>query len=344
MIATEQDPFAPPLREPAADRSALVRSFSFLFGRLMRVGLSPLVLALCIGLAWDLSPKTIAGTWLLAVLLWLPSTAVLFRTTFFPAPPDRWLGTEDGTPRSVRDLRSVARMTVLEDLLGTMPLLWLSGWIGEAFAAPAPIPSLLPIGAFLFVGARAARSLHALLLHEAALDIASGRSPVARARLERLASWRWWRSDYGHYLLARARFRDRDVDAALQALDQIRSPERWAVPALRVQMSIDRIPPAQARAEADRIRSIYPPLAEVIELLTLLHEGRADEAAARRPLLDTLPPGEAKALAALLIAAALAPQHPSEAQALLVAHGYTEARALDYASCWPLLSRRLSSR
>lgn len=339
--ARVSDPFAPPTLESNVDRSALQLAIRFLFGRIVRVGLSPLVLALCAGLALGLEGAQIATAWLFSLAMWVPSSAVLFRVTFFPSPPDPWLVAEDGAPRSARDLRASARIAVSEDLLGSLPLLWLSVWIGQNLPIPRWMAALFVLLALSVVLYRAARAALALLLHEAALDIGGGYERAARARLERLLSW-IRRSDYGWFLLARARFRDLDLDGALDALDHIRSPDRWAVEAMRTQMAIARIDPEEARAHAARIRVHHPSIAMAIELLAWIHEGRISEAAAEVDKLAALPVGEARSMIALLVAAALAGNDPTRARTVLTEEGYTLPRAMALARCWPAVAMRLA--
>jgi hypothetical protein len=334
------DVFAPPSERGTAAPGTLRSALEFLFGRLLRVGLSPLVLAVGIGLALSLQPDQVVTAWLLSVALWLPSSFVLFRVTFFPSPPD------DGWNRSSRDRRTLARVHVLEEALGTLPLLWLSIWVGRFVQMPAGGAALITLGVGVLVLSRMARSAAALLLYEVELELLEGTPALASRRLQRWAAspLLWGHRDYGWFLLARVHFHRQELAQAQASLARVHNTRRWPVDALGALMA----PSPEGLQVAQRLRQARgqrAPLllatATAIELLVLLDEGKTAEVVARRDELDTLAPGEARQWAALFVAAALAESDPTEARVLLQHKGLSQARARALGRCWRAVEERL---
>jgi hypothetical protein len=334
------DVFAPPADPAAAPRGTLRTAMEFLLGRTMRVGLSPLVLAVGIGLALSLQPEQVVMAWLLSVALWMPSSFVLFRVTFFPTAPD------EGTGRSSGDRRTLARVHVLEEALGTLPLLWLSLWVGRFVQLPGWASALTTLAVGAVVLSRMGRSAGALLLYEVELEVMEGVLGAASRRLERWAGspLLWGHRDHSWFLLARVLFHRQEVGAALEALGRVRNTRRWPVEALSALMAPS---PAglQVAQKLRQARGVRAPLlyatATAIELLVGLHEGRTAEVAAREAELAALPLGEARQWSALFVAAALAETDPAAARALLQREGHTLTRARARARCWPAVDQRL---
>jgi CheY-like chemotaxis protein len=336
------DVFAPPTARGAGAGGTLRGAIEFLLGRLLRVGLSPLVLAVGIGLALSLQPDQVLMAWLVSVVLWLPSSFVLFRVTFFPSPPD------EGSSRSSRDRRTLARVHVLEEALGTLPLLWLSVWVGRFVQLPgwAALLTTLVVGALVL--SRMARSASALLLYEVELELLEGTPGEASQRLERWVAspLLWGKRDYGWFLLSRVRFHRQEAPAALEALAQVHNTRRWPVDALAALMA----PSAEGLQIAQRLRQargarapLLQATATAIELLVLLHEGRGSAVVARQDELAALPAGEARQWAALFVVAALAERDVDAARALLVREGLSLARARALGRCWPAVHARLQA-
>ncbi|MEZ4241322.1 MAG: hypothetical protein R3F59_35230 [Myxococcota bacterium] len=340
------NPFASPAGRVPLDRAALERALWLLARRFVRLGISPLFVALWAVLVLGLrEPWAVAGVWAVGVAMWLPTTLLQARIVFFPSPPDPWLTHLDG-PTSDRDCRLWWRSAVADDLLGTAMPLWLVLWIVASSPDLAPwlrtALIVAPLGLFaLLVG----RRLVALATQEAALDLLAGDAPRALRRLERLATLPGLGSrDAVAFHLARARFRAGDLDGALTALEWIRQRRAWSVDALRVQMTIGRDGPAAARALAEvlRLDRRRAALGVAITALAALHEGEVDEVVALGGEIGALPPGEARRFAVLLLAAALAPTDPGRARAALAQEGWDPGQALAAARAWPPVGDRLA--
>jgi hypothetical protein len=283
-----------------------------------------------------------------AAVLWLPTTAILFRSVFLPSPPDPWLVDDDGRPLSSRDLRATVRATAAEFLLSVVPFVLLLPFVLQAIAVPVPGGMVVGVtlGLLLVVVLRDGRHVLSLWLDDVAIDLAAGLHERAVRRLERLERMPWFRrSDNVRHLLARARFRLGDPAGALAALDDIRDRDGWRVPALRAQMGIAVLGADEVRRTAASMRE-DPDAAFVgllLEALADLYEGRADRVLERESELLEVPIGEPRRMGTVLVAAALAEQDPVRARALLRAASWDPARVESLERTWPPIGRRLAS-
>ncbi|MEQ1501546.1 MAG: hypothetical protein ABMB14_04915, partial [Myxococcota bacterium] len=316
----------------------------FVVRRGLRLLAGPLVIAICGTLVFGLTePGKILGAWGLGLLLWVPGTLIQFRVAFFPSPPDPGLVGDDGKPLSTRDLRAVMRSEVAEYVVGSLPPLWLAGWVASTIGS-GWLGIGIALGLSVWLVARDTSAIVTLILHEASVDLSLGRDDRARWWLERLNRLPLGHRDHLGALLARARFRTGDLDGALAALDRIRNRRDWPVDVMRAQIAIGRDGTAPARTLAARL-ALDPaqgPLVEALRALADLYDHREAEVIARAEALRALPPGEARRQALLMLAAAQAGPDPAGARRTLDEAGIPVDRAVAVTWAWPPIAARLA--
>jgi len=312
----------------------------FVLQRTLRITASVVVLLLLTAFLLGDEPRTLLVAALMGLVLWAPTSAVLFRITFLPGPADPRLRGDDGRPLSALDAVHGLRANAAEHLLGSLPLL-----IAGLFAAFRLGPLGIAAGtlAVAIVTASGANAVYTMEHQVSRVEAATGRSHLAAQRLTRLVGWSWGRRrDALLHSLARVRFGEGRVDDALSALARIRDPERFFVVPLRAQMLAGRDPDRALRALA------HPGLSEgqraLIEALVDLHTDRVELVRQRSAQLGDIADGSAhdvRSLLHLLLAAALAPDEGAVEH--LVAGGWARDRLPWLHQVWPAVARRLEA-
>ena len=277
-----------------------------------------------------------------SLLVWAPTTVLRFRAVFFPGPPHPRLRDAEGRGWSFRDVVVVLRCGLVEQALASLPWLLLAVWAGQHLDVVGATVSLL-VSVWLMW------SLTRQLAHVegeiARLESAVGHTRAARRRLERLLRVRRGAvADGLRSLLASARFRDGDVEGAIEALDAIRDPARWHVRSLRAQMLVGR-DPAGARALAAS-PELSRGSATMIGWLADLHEGHPervrDAEGDAQALLGEVRPDVAGTLR-LLLAAAWAPTDPGRAARYLERAGWSRSDLPWLIQVWPAVGEPLKA-
>lgn len=309
------DVFAPPAEAPEQAPGGTRRMLRFALERGLRIGVSWLVMVSFAGVLLDRPDltTTMAGSAVLALAAWGPTTALLFQTSFLPGPPHPRLRGSDGSALCEHDVIVASRCRAAEYFLTAAPWLFLSLYVGQLFA-----PYGILLGVFLAIWSlRGVVSATKGTEHEVArVEAAVGRTASATRRLERLLRLAWGQqADALRHTLANVRFRDGDVTGAIAYLDAIRSPERWYVVPLRAQMIVS-LDPEQARdALADP--SLSDGERTLIQWLIDLHEGHPERVRAGREGTEEVLRSSAPDVAGvlhLLLAAAFAPTDRSLAE------------------------------
>lgn len=318
----------PPWREAAA--FGLTRIFVLVVG--------PAMFALVPSLLGAGSVRNAALGAAVGMALWVPSSFVLFRLLFFPAPADPGLHDGAGRPVSARDLRLGLGARAAEHVLGTAPLLLLVPYAWRAFATPWAVGTSVAVTAW--VAWREVVHAGQVLVEDADILLHSGLVDEALARVTLAARWFPRTGDAGAIVLARARFRTGDARGAVAALDAVRDRSAARADLLRAQMGVDFLPDPEieaaiAKADADpELRLV----AHVLRALRCLRDG----APYPEELVLALTDGctDARGLPCLLAAAGLAQRSPARAAALL--EGWSAREWSGVTRSWPAVARALA--
>ncbi|MCB9685312.1 MAG: hypothetical protein H6738_23060 [Alphaproteobacteria bacterium] len=341
-MADPSDPigaFAPSSLPPSG-RISVREAAAFVLERLVRVSMGPITLLLGASLLGIRDRETLVAAAAFGTVMWLPTTALLFRLTFFPRPADPGMLDHTDRPVSVRDLRLLLRTHLVEHLLGTLPLMLL---VAATHRLLDPrVAGLVALAGTTFVVWRILRVVLHVAIQDAELDAVVGQQRRAIARLGFLSPLPGF-GDAGWMVLARARFRDGDPAGAVDALDHVRRSD-WRIAGLRAQMGIAVLPLEELERTRDELAAGDPEqasIALVIDGMLKLRRGLPLEPR-HVDHFTALPEGEPRRLGALLVAAHEAPTDPSGAAARLRSAGVDRARLEAMRGNWPEVAARIA--
>lgn len=319
----------------------------FLWQRGLRLVAAPLV-AVTLGMVLlpvRPGPGGVALLAALGVLLYLPTTLVLFRTRFLPRDPDLdeiVLG--EGERLHAGDYLAVVRARAAEEVLGSLPFSLLAVY---AIVSAGVVGAVIGAACLAFAAYNLLRVFVYHAVGESSVALARGRldravAPVARAlRLplpSRFADPLW------HHL-AVVRFREGRIGPMLDALDRIARPEVHGAHLLRAQ-ALAGLRPDEARA---LVADVEPhgddeEAHEAVLALLALHDGAPETVRAQRPRWeaerDVVTAHRAR-FRDLVLAAALADREPEAAVALLRRSRWSSDRLPWLRAVWPVVGERL---
>ncbi|MCA9495036.1 MAG: hypothetical protein KC621_34145 [Myxococcales bacterium] len=312
---------------------------AFVLDRLVRVSMGPITLLLGATLLGIRDREVLVAAAAFGAAMWLPTTALLFRLTFFPRLADPGMLDRSDRPFSVSDLRLLLRTRLAEHLLGTLPLLLLV--TATQRLLDVWVAGLVALTGTTSVVWRMLRVFLDIAVQDADLDTAVGQHRRAIARLGFLSRLPGF-GDPGWMVLARAHFRDGNPAGSVDALNHVRRSD-WRIAGLRAQMGIAVLPEEELERTRDELADGDPEqasIALVIDGMLRLRRGLRLEPR-HVEHFNTLPEGEPRRLGALLVAADEAPTDPGAAAARLRSAGIDRARLEAMRGNWPAVAARI---
>lgn len=318
----------------------------FLWQRGLRMVAAPLV-AVTLGmvlLPFRPGPGGVALLAALGVLLYLPTTLVLFRTRFLPRDPDLdEIVLADGERLHAGDYLAVVRARAAEEVLGSVPFSLLAAY---AIASAGGVGAVIGIACLAFAVYNLLRVLVFHAVGESSVALARGRLDRAvevLARALRLPLPSRFADPLWHQL-ALIRFRQGRVEAMLAALDRIARADAYGVALLRAQALVG-VRPDEARRLVQQAGDEDEDAHEAVVTLLALHEDTPAEVLSRRPRWEAerdLVPAHRARFRDLVLAAALADREPEAAVGLLRRSRWTSDRLEWLRAVWPAVGHRLA--
>ncbi|MFT4621598.1 MAG: hypothetical protein ACI8PZ_000250 [Myxococcota bacterium] len=229
------DAFRPPSEaEATAAPTAVV---GFIFGRMWRLAVSPLLLVFSVRIVLPDAPvMALALVAALGIGLWLLPTGLLVRIRLFPSEPGPLAMRVGGRTIAPDDHRWAARAISIENVLAMLPVGLLAGYAGLQSAAGIGLAA-----ASLALGLRfLIRAVIPWMLAEAAVSLRLGHPQTARRWLHALLRIPTGAPvpDRARLLLARACFAESDRDGARAALGALDDPSRHSARVLLAQLDL----------------------------------------------------------------------------------------------------------
>lgn len=318
----------------------------FLWQRTLRMAVAALVVVTLgyVLLPMEVTLPVLMGLVTLGVMLYLPTTLVLFRTRFLPRPPELdELLLDTGEQAHGGDYLAAVRAHAAEQLLGTLPLTLLAVYA----VVRAGLPGLaVGLACLLLVAANLGRTAVRTSLAVSSVDLARERpdralqrlAPLVRLPLPRAMADELW------HQVAIVQFRRGAVQPMLAALDRVREPEVWGVPLLRAQAVLGQGGVDEARAALAAADPELVEAHEALDALVALHTGEIERVRAHAERWEQereeVPAFQAR-FRDLVLAAALADAAPDRARALLQRSRWTTDRLPWLRAVWPAVAGRL---